>query len=218
MTSMLAIDFAAQRSRPLIRRRTQPNDIGRDGFRQRALRTGRAAFPQTTLWSLVSSSRLSRRLPGCAKREQAGLGERGIGPLSMILLVSAGAGTPVLFAQHGAQAPPDHPVKLFLPECARLKSVRPTGCRQPGFALGPRTRRATTPPPCAGAGCTGSSCLTGRLFAAGCSPPRLTATQLPSAPCGVTSHGLDFHLLTTHHHGHTVPARLGTEGVPRWPG
>ena len=30
-------------------------------------------------------------------------------------------------------------------------------------------------------------------FASGCSPPRLTATQLPSATCAVTSHDTDSH-------------------------
>src|SRR5262245_7395226 len=33
----------------------------------------------------------------------------------------------------------------------------------------------------------------GYPFASGCSPPRLTATQLPSATYAVTSHGMDFH-------------------------
>src|SRR5690625_551881 len=35
---------------------------------------------------------------------------------------------------------------------------------------------------------------TGCPFAAGCSPPRLAATQLPLATCAVTSHDKDFHL------------------------
>jgi len=34
---------------------------------------------------------------------------------------------------------------------------------------------------------------TGYPFASGCSPPRLAATQLPSATCVVTSHGVDSH-------------------------
>ena len=34
---------------------------------------------------------------------------------------------------------------------------------------------------------------TGCSFASGCSPPRLTATQLPSASKVVTSFGLDLH-------------------------
>ena len=35
---------------------------------------------------------------------------------------------------------------------------------------------------------------TGYPFASGCSPPRLAATQLPSASYAVTTHGKDFHL------------------------
>jgi hypothetical protein len=56
----------------------------------------------------------------------------------------------------------------------------------PGFALDEQARRHIMPnrvrhP----AGCP---------FASGCSPPRLAATQLPSATCVVTSHGKDSHL------------------------
>jgi hypothetical protein len=84
-------------------------------------------------------------------------------------------------------------------------SVCPAGCHHPGFALGPQARRTTTPKRVRyPAGCS---------FASGCSPPRLPhsrswTTQLPLATCGVTSHGLDFHLLTKQHHRRTVPARL----------
>src|SRR5215216_528368 len=73
----------------------------------------------------------------------------------------------------------------------------------PGFVLGPQTRRTTTPKRVRyPAGCS---------FASGCSPPRLPqkprswSTQLPSATCGVFSHGLDFHLLTEQHRRRTVP-------------
>jgi hypothetical protein len=34
-------------------------------------------------------------------------------------------------------------------------------------------------------------------------------TQLPSATCGVTSHGLDFHLLTKQHRTRTIPRHRG---------
>ena len=34
----------------------------------------------------------------------------------------------------------------------------------------------------------------GCSFASGCSPPRLATTQLPSASCVMTSHGVDLHL------------------------
>src|SRR5438093_9131571 len=44
-------------------------------------------------------------------------------------------------------------------------SVCPAGCYHPGFALGPRTRRTTTP--------KRVRYPTGCSFASGCSPPRL---------------------------------------------
>jgi hypothetical protein len=64
-----------------------------------------------------------------------------------------------------------------------------TSCRRsavtPGFAMNEQARHCTPPnrvrPP------------TGCRFASGCSPPRLAATQLPSATCAVTSHGTDSH-------------------------
>src|SRR6516165_2387249 len=82
-------------------------------------------------------------------------------------------------------------------------SVCPAGCRHPDFALGPRARRTKTP--------KRVRYPTGCSFASGCSPPRLPrsrsrTTQLPSATCGVTSHGSDLHLLTKQHHRRTVPA------------
>jgi hypothetical protein len=82
-------------------------------------------------------------------------------------------------------------------------SVCPAGCRHPDFALGPRARRTKTP--------KRVRYPTGCSFASGCSPPRLPrsrsrTTQLPSATCGVTSHGSDLHLLTKQHHRRTVLA------------
>jgi hypothetical protein len=38
---------------------------------------------------------------------------------------------------------------------------------------------------------------------------RSRTTQLPSATCGVTSHGLDSHLLTKQHHRRTIPRFRG---------
>ena len=53
------------------------------------------------------------------------------------------------------------------------------------FALRPQARRTTQPKRVRyPAGCS---------FASGCSPPRIAATQLPSATTVVTSFGLDFH-------------------------
>jgi len=55
----------------------------------------------------------------------------------------------------------------------------------PGFALLEQARRKTPPKRVRHpAGCS---------FASGCSPPRIAATQLPSATWKVTSHGLDLH-------------------------
>ena len=55
----------------------------------------------------------------------------------------------------------------------------------PGFALLEQARRKTPPKRVRHpAGCS---------FASGCSPPRIAATQLPSATWEVTSHGLDLH-------------------------
>jgi hypothetical protein len=55
----------------------------------------------------------------------------------------------------------------------------------PGFAINEQARRRTPPKRVRyPAGCA---------FASGCSPPRLAATQLPSASCVVTSHDQDSH-------------------------
>ena len=59
------------------------------------------------------------------------------------------------------------------------------GSQSSGFAIVTQARRCTPPKRVRHpAGCS---------FASGCFPPRLTATQLPSATCVVTSHGLDSH-------------------------
>ena len=56
----------------------------------------------------------------------------------------------------------------------------------PGFAIGSQARHGISP--------NRVRSPTGCPFASGCSPPRLAATQLPSASCAVTSHGKDSHL------------------------
>ena len=59
------------------------------------------------------------------------------------------------------------------------------GSQSSGFAIVTQARRCTPPKRVRHpAGCS---------FASGCFPPRLTATQLPSATCVVTSHALDSH-------------------------
>ena len=72
-----------------------------------------------------------------------------------------------------------------MPLCQSPQRIRSVPHGNPGFALHEQARRNTPPnrvrhP----AGC---------LFASGCSPPRLAATQLPSATWVVTSHGVDSH-------------------------
>jgi hypothetical protein len=59
------------------------------------------------------------------------------------------------------------------------------GSCDPGFAMNEQARR-TMPPKRVRhpAGCS---------FASSCSPPRIAATQLPSATCATTSHRTDFH-------------------------
>jgi hypothetical protein len=54
-----------------------------------------------------------------------------------------------------------------------------------GFALSGQARHGTPP--------NRVRYPTGCSFASGCSPPRLAATQLPSASYDVTSYGMDFH-------------------------
>ena len=103
-------------------------------------------------------------------------------------------------------APPsEHPAPNHVVDPAitiSSTSVWPAGCCHPGFVLESQARRTTTPKRVRyPAGCS---------FASGCSPPRLPhlrsrTTQLPSATCGVTSHGLDFHLLTEQHRRRTIP-------------
>jgi len=56
----------------------------------------------------------------------------------------------------------------------------------PGFATNEQARRNTPP--------NRVRQPTGCSFVSGCSPPRLTATQLPSTTQVVTSYGMDFHL------------------------
>jgi hypothetical protein len=67
----------AQISLKCVHRRV---DRGREGVTLPALRTVRAVFPHTALQSVVSSSGVSRVLPGFVKCEQPGIGEEGVGP------------------------------------------------------------------------------------------------------------------------------------------
>jgi hypothetical protein len=81
--------------------------------------------------------------------------------------------------------PSGHPVPnhVVRPDVALpVTSARPVG---PGFAINEQARRDTPP--------NRVRHPTGCPFASGCSPPRLAATQLPSATYDVTSYGMDFH-------------------------
>src|SRR5690625_611646 len=82
-----------------------PNDRGREGFRLPALRTARAVFPHTALQSVVSSSGVSRCLPGRVKGEQPGIREVGVGPAYLIGPGESETGPLFLLAQDGAQPP-----------------------------------------------------------------------------------------------------------------
>src|SRR5277367_1101476 len=76
--------------------------------------------------------------------------------------------------------PRDGPERRFR---SRLSAL--DGSCDPGFAMNEQARR-TMPPKRVRypAGCS---------FASSCSPPRIAATQLPSATCATTSHRTDFH-------------------------
>ena len=63
--------------------------------------------------------------------------------------------------------------------------VPPVSPRGPDFALHEQARHCTPP--------NRVRYPTGCRFASSCSPPRLAATQLPSATCAVISHGTDSH-------------------------
>ncbi len=81
--------------------------------------------------------------------------------------------------------PSGHPVPnhVVRPNAALpVTSARPVGR---GFAINEQARRNTPP--------NRVRHPTGCPFASGCSPPRLAATQLPSATYDVTSYGMDFH-------------------------
>ena len=76
-----------------------------------ALRTARAVFPHTALQSVVSSSGVSRRLPGRVQGEQPGVGEEGVGPALMVGQAAPEAGMLGLLAQDRAQSSSHEPVE-----------------------------------------------------------------------------------------------------------
>src|SRR5262245_24137448 len=90
--------------------RPAQGDRGREEWALPALRTVRAVFPHTALQSVVSSSGVSRRLPGCCEREQPGGSEEVIGPALMVDRQVAEAAALALPQQKRAQPPSDEPV------------------------------------------------------------------------------------------------------------
>ena len=79
----------------------------------------------------------------------------------------------------------------------------------PGFASGEQARRYAMP--------KRVRHPTGYPFASGCSPPRLAATQLPSASYAVTTHGKDFHLADKASSRTHSPRALGAPERARTP-
>ena len=71
----------------------------------------------------------------------------------------------------------------------------------PGFAMESQARRSTTP--------NRVRHPTGRQFASACSPPRLAATQLPSATELWHTPTRTCTVLIWRHHGRTIPAFAG---------
>ena len=97
--------------------------------------------------------------------------------------------------------PRDGPERRFR---SRLNAL--DGSCDPGFAMNEQARR-TIPPKRVRypAGCS---------FASSCSPPRIAATQLPSATCATTSHRTDFHppdKATSQ--THSSPRKRGSSGA-----
>ena len=99
--------------------------------------------------------------------------------------------------------PRDGPERRFR---SRLNAL--DGSCDPGFAMNEQARR-TMPPKRVRhpAGCS---------FASSCSPPRIAATQSPSATCATTSHRTDFHppdktASQTHSFPRNRESRLGHE-------
>src|SRR6266403_3113135 len=95
--------------------------------------------------------------------------------------------------------PSRHPVPnhVVRPDVALpVTSARPVG---EGFAINEQARRNTPP--------NRVRHPTGCPFASGCFPPRLTATQLPSATYEVTSHDTDSHRVDKQTDGRTHAPR-----------
>ena len=99
-----------------------------------------------------------------------------------------------------------NPQPRYGPECrfrSRLNALG--GSCDPGFAMNEQARRTTPPKQVRHpAGCS---------FASSCSPPRIAATQSPSATCATTSHRTDFHPPDkTASQTHSSPQKRGSRG------
>ena len=118
--------------------------------------------------------------------------------------------TPVALRQRSrslrsVRVPSRHPVPNHVMQPERhvpCHLVPPVGPRGPDFAMDEQARHCTPP--------NRVRYPTGCRFASGCSPPRLAATQLPSATCTVTSHGTDSHYADiANSRTHSSPAKAG---------
>ena len=124
--------------------------------------------------------------------------------------------TPAPLAQHGRSLRlprfafrTSRPQPHNAPERRFHSHLRASGraILDPGFATNEQARRHIMPKRVRHpAGCP---------FASGCFPPRLTATQLPSATYDVTSHGKDSHLCRQSVLADAlIPAKAGIQGRP----
>ncbi len=132
----------------------------------------RAVLPHTALQSVVSSSGLARRLPGCSHGEQSLGREECIGPALMIVSTNSHARSLLLLPKNRPQASaykPIHPLKGH--RMSVLEIVKPTAKRR--IQIGDDFRQ-TVPPRALGPHPNAISKCLEALFA-NPAPPRLEA-------------------------------------------
>src|ERR1700730_10110877 len=99
------------------------DDRGREGLGLPSLRTVRAVLPHTALRLLVSSSGMSRVIPGRGKGEQPEIGEEGVRPALVIVGTAAEAWPLFLLAQDGPQPSSDEAVQMAMNGRRGLREV-----------------------------------------------------------------------------------------------